>query len=189
MKTRWGVLCLKTVVVMALAMMPRMATPQTVAAGTIAGEWDGMIGKLHVVFLFEQTPKGELTLKLTSVDRRQRRGSGRQRDLCRRKAGCPDEGHWRELRGDVERGRRLAHRNLGAGSGKPASYTASSGCTACGIYPEAENDRCGSAGALPNRGWQYRGIVREGFGLGEQGVEAGASTGAEGDGFAGASRR
>ena len=30
-------------------------------AGTIAGEWDGMIGKLHLVFVFEQTPKGELS--------------------------------------------------------------------------------------------------------------------------------
>ncbi len=68
MKTRWGVLCLKAVVVMVFATMPRMAAAQTVAAGTIAGEWDGMIGKLHLVFVFEQTPKGELTLKLTSVD-------------------------------------------------------------------------------------------------------------------------
>src|SRR4051794_27933336 len=68
MKTRWGVLCLIAVVVMLLAMMPRMAAAQTVAAGTIAGEWDGMIGKLHLVFVFEQTPKGELALKLTSVD-------------------------------------------------------------------------------------------------------------------------
>ena len=43
-------------------MVPTMAAAQTVAVGTIAGEWDGMIGKLHLVFVFGQTPNGEPTL-------------------------------------------------------------------------------------------------------------------------------
>ena len=88
MKTRWGALALKTALAVAMATTPMMATPQTAppqaatqtpppqtgpaqttAAGkSIVGEWDGMIGNLHLLFVFEQTPEGGWKLKLTSVD-------------------------------------------------------------------------------------------------------------------------
>jgi pimeloyl-ACP methyl ester carboxylesterase len=68
MIARWGVLGLKTALVAAIATTPMMATAQTVAGKSIAGEWDGMVGKLHLVFVIEQTPEGGLKLRLTSPD-------------------------------------------------------------------------------------------------------------------------
>jgi pimeloyl-ACP methyl ester carboxylesterase len=67
MIARWGVLGLKTALVAAMATTPMMATAQK-AGNSIAGEWDGMIGNLHLVFVFEQTPGDGLKLKLTSPD-------------------------------------------------------------------------------------------------------------------------
>ena len=68
MIARWGVLGLKTALVAAMATTPMMATAQKAAGNSIAGEWDGMIGNLHLVFVFEQTPEDGLKLKLTSPD-------------------------------------------------------------------------------------------------------------------------
>jgi hypothetical protein len=68
MIARWGVLGLKTALVAAMATTPMMATAQKAAGNSIAGEWDGMIGNQHLVFVFEQTPEGGLKLKLTSPD-------------------------------------------------------------------------------------------------------------------------
>jgi pimeloyl-ACP methyl ester carboxylesterase len=73
MKTRWGMLGLKTALAVVMAMTPMVATAQaapaqTAPANSITGEWDGMIGNLHLVFVFGQTPDGGLVLKLTSVD-------------------------------------------------------------------------------------------------------------------------
>ena len=68
MIARWGVLGLKTALVAAMATTPMMATAQKAAGNSIAGEWDGMIGNLHLVFVFEQTPGDGLKLKLTSPD-------------------------------------------------------------------------------------------------------------------------
>src|SRR5882757_4648006 len=68
MTTRWGVLGLKTALAVGMASTPMMATAQTAPGNSIAGEWDGMIGKLHLVFVFEQAPEGGLKLKLTSPD-------------------------------------------------------------------------------------------------------------------------
>lgn len=61
---------LKMALALAVAMvtMPMMATAQTATKNSVAGEWDGMIGKLHLVFVFEQIPEGGLKLKLTSLD-------------------------------------------------------------------------------------------------------------------------
>src|SRR6185369_6213698 len=67
MKTKCGVLRLKIALAVAMATTPMMATAQT-AGNSIAGEWDGVINKLHLVFVFEQTPEGGLKLKLTSLD-------------------------------------------------------------------------------------------------------------------------
>ncbi|WP_158820426.1 alpha/beta hydrolase [Granulicella sp. S156] len=67
MQTRWGWLGLKMDVVVAILMVPMMAA-QLPEIHSIAGEWDGMIGKQHLVFEFEQTPENGLKLKLTSVD-------------------------------------------------------------------------------------------------------------------------
>ena len=68
MKMRWGWLALKTALVATAAIMPMMVAAQTAEGHTIAGEWDGMLGKLHLVFEFEQTPESGLKLKLTSPD-------------------------------------------------------------------------------------------------------------------------
>ena len=68
MKTRSGVLALKIALAVAMAITPMMATAQTAPGNSIAGEWDGMIGNLHVVFVFGQTPDGGFILKLTSLD-------------------------------------------------------------------------------------------------------------------------
>ena len=68
MKTRWGMFGVKAALVAAMAITPIMATGQTAPAKSIAGEWDGMIGPLHLVFVFEQTPEGEWTSKMTSLD-------------------------------------------------------------------------------------------------------------------------
>ena len=51
-----------------MAILPIMAKAQTATKNSVAGEWDGMIGNLHLVFVFEQTPEGGLKLKLTSLD-------------------------------------------------------------------------------------------------------------------------
>lgn len=68
MKTRWAMLGLKATLLAVLATIPAMATAQSAPGNSIAGEWDGMIGPLHLVFVFAQTPEGGLILKLTSVD-------------------------------------------------------------------------------------------------------------------------
>ncbi len=68
MKTRWGVLCLKTALLVAMATMAMTATAQTPPENPILGEWDGVINKLRLVFVFEQTAEGQLTLKMTSPD-------------------------------------------------------------------------------------------------------------------------
>jgi pimeloyl-ACP methyl ester carboxylesterase len=68
MKTRWGLLGLRTALVAAMAIMPMMAAAQTVNGNSIAGEWDGMIGKLHLVFVFASTSGSGWKLKLTSPD-------------------------------------------------------------------------------------------------------------------------
>lgn len=68
MKMRWGLLGLKTALVAAMAMMPMMAIAQTATGNSIAGEWDGMIGKLHLIFVFASTPENGWKLRLTSPD-------------------------------------------------------------------------------------------------------------------------
>jgi len=68
MKKRWGVPGLKKVLVATLAFMSMMTSAQTTAENSIAGEWDGMIASMHLVFTFGQTPQSGLQLKLTSVD-------------------------------------------------------------------------------------------------------------------------
>jgi len=68
MKTRSGVLALKIALAVVAATTPMMATAQTAPGNSIAGEWEGMIGSLHMVFLFGQTPDGGFVLKLTSLD-------------------------------------------------------------------------------------------------------------------------
>jgi pimeloyl-ACP methyl ester carboxylesterase len=68
MKTRWGWLGLKTALGAAIFMAPMMAAAQSPDAHSIAGEWDGMIGNQHLIFEFEPTPGGILTLKLTFPD-------------------------------------------------------------------------------------------------------------------------
>lgn len=65
---KFRVLGLKTALAVAIATLPIMAKAQTAPKNSIAGEWDGMIGNLHLVFVFEQTPEGGLKLKLTSLD-------------------------------------------------------------------------------------------------------------------------
>lgn len=67
MKSSWGVLCLKTVLAVAVSTMT-IATAQTTPGNSIAGEWDGTINKLRLVFIFEQTPEAGWKLKLTSPD-------------------------------------------------------------------------------------------------------------------------
>lgn len=67
MKTRWGWLGLKMVLV-AAAMIPMTAAAQKAEGPAITGKWDGMISKMHLVFEFEQTPESGLKLKLTSPD-------------------------------------------------------------------------------------------------------------------------
>jgi pimeloyl-ACP methyl ester carboxylesterase len=63
-----GLADLALVVAVAMAAMPIMATAQTAPAKSIAGEWDGMIGPLHLVFALEQAPEGGWKLKMTSLD-------------------------------------------------------------------------------------------------------------------------
>src|SRR5215472_8868607 len=65
---KFRVLGLKTALAVASATLSIMAKAQTAPKNSIAGEWDGMIGNLHLVFVFEQTPEGGLNLKLTSLD-------------------------------------------------------------------------------------------------------------------------
>jgi hypothetical protein len=64
---KFRVLGLKTALVVAMT-ATSIATAQTASGNSIAGEWDGMIQNLHLVFVFGQTPEGKLTLKLTSTD-------------------------------------------------------------------------------------------------------------------------
>jgi pimeloyl-ACP methyl ester carboxylesterase len=68
MRKGWGVPGLIKVLVATLAFIPMMTSAQTTAEKSIAGEWDGMIAGMHLVFTFEQTPQSGLQLKLTSVD-------------------------------------------------------------------------------------------------------------------------
>ena len=71
MKTRWTVLGLKATLLASLATIPAMAiaqSAQTAPGNSIAGEWDGMVSTLHLVFAFQQTPAGGWTMKLTSLD-------------------------------------------------------------------------------------------------------------------------
>src|SRR5580658_6453414 len=104
----------------------------------------------------------------------QRGGFGGQRSARSRQAGCGDDGYSSALRGDLERRRRRLRRNLDAVRDKPTAYSPPTR-RAAGVHFEAPNDRYGTAGALPNGGWQCRGIVRDGFSLGEPGVEAWAT--------------
>jgi pimeloyl-ACP methyl ester carboxylesterase len=66
MQTRWRRFGLKTT--MAMAMLIPIANSQSSQGNSIAGEWDGMISTLHLVFVFQQTPGSGWALKLTSPD-------------------------------------------------------------------------------------------------------------------------
>src|SRR5215831_18882975 len=68
MKTRWGVLRLNAALAVAMAATAMMATAQTKPGNPIVGEWEGIINKLRLVFVFEETAEGRLKLKLTSPD-------------------------------------------------------------------------------------------------------------------------
>jgi len=68
MKTRPGALVWKAVLAVAMAITPMMAAAQTAPGNSIVGEWDGMIGNLHLLFVFQQTPEGGWKLILISPD-------------------------------------------------------------------------------------------------------------------------
>src|ERR1700683_322080 len=50
------------------AQTPAQTPLQTTDAGSITGEWQGMVARLHLIVEIDQTPAGIFTGKLISVD-------------------------------------------------------------------------------------------------------------------------